>query len=124
MDPRHESKEQLIINKIITLVNQFLMQQSTLLYTNFSIFQIIRDLTMHLYHFAELSIDVDSVLAKRNLLSLDAVLFPTITELTLSDEKKQQFLELCQSIQNLSNKNENVDLSQFINKLKMAARID
>ena len=124
MDPRHESKEQLIINKIITLVNQFLMQQSTLLYTNFSIFQIIRDLTMHLYHFAELSIDVDSVLAKRNLLSLDAVLFPTITELTLSDEKKLQFLELCQSIQNLSNKNENVDLSQFINKLKMAARID
>jgi hypothetical protein len=94
MDSRHEFYEQEILNKIITELNFCLKEKNEeiIQYTDFS--QTLKSISNDIYRYLEMDVEVDAILANKNLLSIDVVPFPLVESSQASTNDKEKFNEL------------------------------
>lgn len=82
MDPRHQSSDEYIFNEIIAAVNHYITDHVDYLcdMRNKKIRRYIKQVCQSVYEYAGVSVDIDAILAKKNLLSIDVVLFPYVRD--------------------------------------------
>lgn len=102
MDSRHESLEQEILNELIDLINGYVRDNLDDVLTDERLNQDIKKVAQYVYDYARLYIDLDSMLSKKNLLSIDVVPFPKIEELIIPDiEIKHDFAAMIDGIKSV-----------------------
>lgn len=80
MDARHESFKQDVINHLLTLVNQYVAEQTDHLVADSDCLAEISHLCEPIYDYVGIDVDVHNILSKHNLLSIDVVLFPHVDD--------------------------------------------
>lgn len=84
MDARHETFQQEILNQVISTINQYIKNNTDDLLLDNILQDQIKEISKHIYLYSKIAVDVEGILSKHNLLSIDVVLFPLI--LDVNDE--------------------------------------
>jgi len=82
MDPRHESPERAALTQLIILINHYIQNNIDDIFANEMIYQEIKGICETIYFFLGVEVDVETILSKQNLLSIDMVLFPHLNDVT------------------------------------------
>src|SRR6185437_13346232 len=80
MDVRHQSFKEALLNQIITTINKYINENVDSLLENKSLQSEIKYICKHIYDYLTIPVDIDGILSKHNLLSIDVVLFPIISD--------------------------------------------
>ena len=80
MDPRHESYKECLLNHLITSINTYIKNNTDTLVTDTQLQKKIIAICTHIYQYLGVYVDTNHIVDKKNLLSIDVVLFPTITD--------------------------------------------
>lgn len=107
MDPRHELFEQELLNQFITLINHYMTQYTDDLLHNQTFLDEIKELAHAIFDYLQSSTDVEEILAKKNLLSIDVVTFPHLDDPTHDIFKvndKQGLMEFIEKIHLITKK--------------------
>ncbi|MBX3708785.1 MAG: hypothetical protein KIT56_08605 [Gammaproteobacteria bacterium] len=80
MDPRHESFQEELLNQLITIINCYLKNNIDTIVVNQRLQDQIKNICNKIYPYLGLKVDVDGILSKHNLLSIDVVFFPKVTD--------------------------------------------
>ncbi len=78
MDARHEPFQQEILNQLITTINIYIKNNTDKLVITATLHKAIKDICRHIYLYSKRDVDVDGILSKHNLLSIDVVFFPLV----------------------------------------------
>lgn len=85
MDVRHESFDQEVFNQLITIINKYLTENIDGILNYPPALNLIKEVTKTIFNDLHMDIDVDEIVAKKNLLSIDVVVFPHIDDLLKGD---------------------------------------
>jgi hypothetical protein len=80
MDVRHQSFKEALINQIITIINKYINENIDSLLKNESLQSEIKYICKHIYDYLNIPVDIDGILSKHNLLSIDVVMLPLVTD--------------------------------------------
>jgi|GEM_PF-5346697 hypothetical protein len=80
MDSRHESFKEGLLNHLINVINGFVQANTDSILANELLCGKISDICERIYEYLGVNIDIEDILSKHNLLSIDVVLFPTIAD--------------------------------------------
>ena len=80
MDSRHESEEQEILNELIDSINIYILDNLDEILVRESLLEDIKSVSRSIYAYAQISIDVEDYLSKKNFLSIDVVCLPKIND--------------------------------------------
>ena len=78
MDSRHESLEQEILNELIESINIYILDNLDEIIVRDRLLEDMKDISRCIYNYAEMEIDVDEYLSKKNILSIDIVHLPKL----------------------------------------------
>lgn len=80
MDPRHQSFKQGLLNELIGLINDYMHDHVDQLVQNEVLLIYLREICRLIYSYLDLKVDVEGILSRKNLLSIDMVLLPLATD--------------------------------------------
>jgi hypothetical protein len=80
MDSRHESLREGLLNHFIHILNAYIASDTDTLVEDDSLRHAIQSMCHQIYQFFGEAVDVDGILSKHNLLSIDVVLLPLIPD--------------------------------------------
>lgn len=86
MDPRHESLSQEMLNQFIHLMNNYVRQNTDEVVTHDRLREDMKRMALYIYDYAHMRVDVEAMLSKKNLLSVDIVPLPSVNELTTREK--------------------------------------
>lgn len=80
MDPRHESYKQGMLNHIINTINVYMKDHTDTFVVNDSAQEKIKHICKQIYRYLGVRVDVDGVISRHNLLSIDVVTLPVVED--------------------------------------------
>lgn len=101
MDSRHESLQQQTLNHLINVFNNYISQNIDTFLQKDELHNDVKEMAKTIYHCAGKQVEVELILAKENLLSIDRVPLPIIDEMLPNEE---DFLKLLGEIKSVSEK--------------------
>src|SRR5690349_21323472 len=105
MDSRHESFKEGLLNQLITIINNYIKDNTDELVIDHHTLIEISDICKRIYRYLGVEVDINGILSKHNLLSIDVVLFPHIPD---PESRKilneSDFQTLMTEIKSISNK--------------------
>lgn len=100
MDSRHESFKQGLLNHLIIAINTYIQNNTDSFIGDEYVQNNIAKICDQIYHFFGVTVDIYGVLSKHNLLSIDVVLFPTVSDPEASKIlKESDFIKLIEHIE-------------------------
>jgi hypothetical protein len=96
MDPRHESFAQALFNKIIDCINQYIQENMEVVIEDNSLRDDIAHIAKNIYQYAEIWVDVDNILSKKNFLSTDRISLPHVNDAMVV---KANFMPIIENIE-------------------------
>jgi len=108
MDSRHESYKQEVLNQLISVINAYIKDNTDNVVVDYVVQTQIKEICKSIYQYVGAEIDIDGILSKKNLLSIDVVLLPMVADpeatvvLTQSD-----FAKVVEKIKLILQKHEN-----------------
>jgi len=80
MDSRHITLAQQISNEIIKFINRYVQDNTDDILLQHDLVEDIKDISKCLYEYADMTVDVENIFSKKNMLSIDTVFLPYIEE--------------------------------------------
>jgi hypothetical protein len=80
MDARHITLAQQISNEIIQFINRYVQDNTDDILSQHDLLEDLKEISKCLYEYADMTVDVESIFSKRNILSIDTVFLPHIEE--------------------------------------------
>lgn len=80
MDPRHEPLKEAFLNHLITTINFYIQQHLNDLVNHPDVIHEIDCIAREIYRYLGIKVDVEAILSRHNLLSIDVVLFPSVAD--------------------------------------------
>jgi len=80
MDSRHESLEQEILNELIDGINIYILDNLDEIIVRDKLLDDMKAISKCIYDYAEMPVDVDDFLSKKNFLSIDLVHLPKLND--------------------------------------------
>ena len=96
MDPRHETKMQVVLNHIISNINDYVTSHIDFVLNHPTLDRNLIKIIEWIETFSGQEIEAEALLSRQNLLSVDRVLIPHIEELNVSNP--QEFMVLLNKI--------------------------
>lgn len=101
MDSRHESLKTGLLNQIIAAINLYIQTDTDTLVANDILRETIQKICSQIYAYLGVSVDTEEILSKKNLLSINTVFLPTVTDPEASKIlNDQEFLKLMDMLGN------------------------
>ncbi|OGT63007.1 MAG: hypothetical protein A3E85_04900 [Gammaproteobacteria bacterium RIFCSPHIGHO2_12_FULL_45_12] len=101
MDARHQSVAEETLNQLVNFMNQYLQTEMDQVLAIRELHTDMRKILKYIYQYAKLEVDVDAILSKQNLLSVDRVGLPRLDNLLIPD--KNSFMRVIDAIQAVLN---------------------
>ncbi|VVC75792.1 hypothetical protein AQUSIP_10890 [Aquicella siphonis] len=99
MDPRHESFKQGLLNHVISTINSYMKDNMDAFVASETSQEKARKICKHIYQYLGVAVDVDGIISKHNLLSIDVVMLPVVDDPEARKILKQDtFLALLEHI--------------------------
>ncbi len=93
MDARHESLEQEAVNDMIHFINDYLCDHTDEILLDEPMRDEMKHLVTYLYEAVHQSVRVDDIFSKKNILSFDRILLPTMDEMVIARNGRRDFIE-------------------------------
>src|SRR5262245_46088474 len=100
MDSRHELFIQELLNQLITTINQYIIEKTDDLLIHQVAIDEIKEIAFSIFNYLPMDVDVEGILTKKNLLSIDIVAFPHIDEPTrhgMKSDHNESFIQLLEN---------------------------
>ena len=123
MDPRHEIIIQELSNDLILFINKYIQENLDDVLVDSELCSDINIITNSIYANTDIFVDVEKILSKKNLLSLDTVFFPLLHEAGFNKQNLADFSRFFKQIELIADKDSDGDNSEFYEQvLKILAR--
>lgn len=80
MDPRHESFKQGLLNHIINTINLYIRDNTDAIVQSPFLLNAVRGICKRIYAYLGVPVDVDEIISRQNLLSIDVVMLPAVED--------------------------------------------
>lgn len=118
MDPRHESLKRAALTQLIIVINHYIQHNIDDIFASDVIYNEVQGICKSIYTFIGIEVDVDTILSKQNLLSIDMVLFPHLDDIVESQFEVNDFNHLINTIKIFTHQTDNgSELTQNIHEI-------
>lgn len=92
MDSRHETREQELLNELIEGINIYILDNLDEIIIRDKLLNDMKIISRCIYAYANMPVNVDDFISRKNLLSVDVVHLPKLAEEDLTQGRRKQSL--------------------------------